>query len=216
MSLTKATITNLFNKEKLTCLFNPGEYTIAKQNNWQAKGVVGKNVPKVDFTGGGARSMTVELMFDVFEDPAGDVRTYTDKLWDMTMIDPNQKNTKTNKARPPHVLFQWGENWHFRAAITNLSIRFTLFRSNGVPVRALATVTLMEATDDTQQKGTNPTSRAEPGLKRRLVRPRDTLATISHEEYGSPNYWREIAEANGIDDPQGLQPGQLLGIPNLR
>ncbi len=216
MSLTKATITNLFNNETLICLFNPTEYTVAKQNNWQVKGVVGRNVPKVDFTGGGARSMSVELLFDVFENPLGDVRDHTERLWAMTLIDPNQKNTQTNKARPPHVLFQWGENWHFRAAITNLSIRYTLFRSNGVPVRATASLTLLEAIDATAQPGTNPTSRAEPGLKRRVVRPRDTLATLAHEEYGSPSHWRAIAEANGIDDPLDLRPGQLLSIPNLR
>ena len=41
---------------KLTCLFNPTEYSIAKTNNWKTKDNVGKNVPQVDFTGGGARS----------------------------------------------------------------------------------------------------------------------------------------------------------------
>ena len=185
MSLTKATITNLNNKEKIACLFNPTEYTIAKTNNWQAKPVVGKNVPKMEFTGGGARSMTVELLFDVFEDPLGDVRNHTDKLWKLLLTDPSKQNTSTKKARPPYILFEWGDNWHFKAAITSLSIRFTLFRHNGVPVRALASITLMEAIDENDKPGTNPTSYAEPGMKRRMVKPRDTLAAIAYEEYGN-------------------------------
>ncbi|MBN9502676.1 MAG: hypothetical protein BGO01_02365 [Armatimonadetes bacterium 55-13] len=215
MSLTKATITNLNNKEKIACLFNPTEYTIAKTNNWQAKPVVGKNVPKMEFTGGGARSMTVELLFDVFEDPLGDVRNHTDKLWKLLLTDPSKQNTSTKKARPPYILFEWGDNWHFKAAITSLSIRFTLFRHNGVPVRALASITLMEAIDENDKPGTNPTSYAEPGMKRRMVKPRDTLAAIAYEEYGNSALWRQIAEANRIDDPLSIQPGQILGIPSL-
>ena len=215
MSLTKATITNLNNKENIACLFNPTEYTIAKTNNWQAKPVVGKNVPKMEFTGGGARSMTVELLFDVFEDPLGDVRNHTDKLWKLLLTDPSKQNTSTKKARPPYILFEWGDNWHFKAAITSLSIRFTLFRHNGVPVRALASITLMEAIDENDKPGTNPTSYAEPGMKRRMVKPRDTLAAIAYEEYGNSALWRQIAEANRIDDPLSIQPGQILGIPSL-
>lgn len=215
MSLTKATITNMYSKEKVQCLFNPTEYTIAKTNNWQAKPVVGKNVPKMDFTGGGARSMTVELMFDVFEDPLGDVRQYTDKLFKLCLIDPSQKNAKTKKARPPFILFEWGDNWQFKAAITSLSIRFTLFRHNGVPVRALANMTLMEAVDENEKPGTNPTSYSDNGMKRRMVKPRDTLAGIAYEEYGSSAKWRAIADANQIDDPLSLQPGQILAIPTL-
>jgi LysM repeat protein len=215
MSLTKATITNLYSNEKLTCLFNPTEYTIAKTNTWQSKPVVGKDVPKLDFTGGGARTMTVELMFDVFEQPGGDVRAHTEKLSKMTLIDQSKKNKKTKKARPPYVLFEWGENWQFKAAITSLSIRFTLFRSNGVPVRAIASVTLQEAVDENEKKGTNPSSYAEPGMKRRMVRMGDTLAGIAHEEYGSPTQWRLIAQANQIYDPMTIQPGQVIAIPRL-
>lgn len=214
MSLTKATITNLYTKEKLTCLFNPTEYTVAKTNNWPSKPVVGKDVPKLDFTGGGARTMTVELMFDVFEEANADVRKHTDVLSKMTLIDASKKNAKTKKARPPYVLFEWGENWQFKAVVTSLSIRFTLFRKNGVPVRALAAVTLTEAVDEADKKGTNPTSYAEPGLKRRVVRPRDTLAGIAYEEYGHSGLWRLIAEANRIDDPMSIEPGQVIAIPN--
>ncbi|RYG39668.1 hypothetical protein EON79_23970, partial [bacterium] len=169
MSLTKASLTNLYTNEKVDCLFNPTEYTIQKTNNWQSKPVVGRNVPKMDFTGGGARTLTVELLFDVYEDPAGDVRTHIDKLNKLTLVEPSKKNTKTEKARPPFVLFEWGQNWHFKAAVTQMSVRFTLFRSNGVPVRAMVNLSLQEAEDETEKPGTNPTSHAEPGLRRRLV-----------------------------------------------
>lgn len=215
MGLTKATLTNVDNGDRIECMFNPTEYTLAKSNSWQPKPVVGKNVPKMDFTGGGSRSLTVELFFDVYEKQGADVRTDVNKLWALTMIDERTKNRETQRARPPLCIFQWGPNWSFKAAVTNLSVRYTLFRQDGTPVRAVANLTLQEAEDESNQPGTNPTSFTPPGRKRREVRPHDTLAMIAYEEYGDSGLWRTIAEENGIDDPLSLRPGQILSIPPL-
>jgi hypothetical protein len=216
MSLTKATITNLGNNSQFEVLFNPTEYTIAKTNSWQARPVVGRNVPRLDFTGGGSRTLTLELFLDVM-DRSGetDVRPHVDKLWELTMIDEAHRNSSTDRSRPPLCLFQWGGNWHFKAAVTSLSVRYTLFNEDGVPIRAVATCSFEEAEDENEQPGTNPTSYAEAGMRRREVRPRDTLALISYEEYGDSSKWRMIAEANSIHDPRTLTPGQILAIPAL-
>jgi len=226
MGLIKATIVNEDTKAVITCLFNPTEYTVAKTNSWEAKKVVGKNVPPLVFTGGGSSTMSMQLFFDVNEwqyDSAGGgaptqpqrdgVREYIAELWKLVLIDEGKKNASTKRSRPPLCTFQWGQNWWFKAAITSLTVRYTLFREDGVPVRATADVTFQEAEDDTEQKLTNPTSHSEEGYKRREVRPMDTLASIATEEYGSPNKWRRIADANGLEDPLGLRPGQLLAIP---
>lgn len=216
MGLTKGFLINCDTKEQINFLFNPTEYTVAKSNSWEQKRVVGKNVPKTAFTGGGPRTMTMDLFFDVFEIENGDVRTHTDQLWKLCMINAGTENPNTQRSDPPYCIFQWGPNWHFKAAVTTLSVRFTLFREDGTPVRATANITLQDVEDNTVQLGTNPTSESEPGRKRREVRPHDTLATIAYEEYGSPNHWRLIARANAVDDPFSLQPGEVLAIPPLQ
>ena len=79
MGLEKLILQNSDKPEKkLTCLFNPTEYSIAKTNNWKTKDNVGKNVPQVDFTGGGAKQLSLTLFFDVLEQPGADVRRYVD------------------------------------------------------------------------------------------------------------------------------------------
>lgn len=215
MGLTKATLTNLDNQDKLDVLFNPTEYSIKKDNQWKQKPVVGKNVPKLDFTGGGSRTLTMDLFFDVYETKGADVRDHVNKLWNLTMIDETKKNPKTKRARPPLCLLQWGPNWTFKAALTSLSVSYTLFREDGTPVRATAKVTLQEAEDDSEKKGTNPTSFAELGRRCREIRPHDTLALIAYEEYGASSLWRNIAIDNEIDDPKDLRPGQIISIPAL-
>lgn len=213
MSLTKATIKNIDTNETLTCLFNPTEYTIAKQNQWEARPVVGRNVPRLEFTSGGARTMTVELMFDVYEQPGADVRTHIDKLWKLVMIESRTRSSRTRRGRPPLCMFQWGGDWQFKAAVTSISVKYTLFRQNGTPVRAVATLSLQEGDDSSEQRAQNPTSGSLPGYKKREVKPHDTLAGIAFQEYGTSTEWRRIAEANQIDDPLAIKPGMILAIP---
>ena len=216
MGLTKATIKNLDTQDTIKCLFNPTEYTVAKTNPWNSKSVIGKNVPELEFTGGGAKILTMELFFDVHEEKgSGDVRNHIDKLWKLTLISDKTKNRETDRGRPPLCLFQWGPHWYFTAVVTSLSVRYTLFHQDGTPVRAIANITFQEAEDDDKQKGTNPTSYAEPGRRRREVRPHDTLPLIAYEEYGDPNQWRAIAQENHLDDPNDLHPGDILAIPPL-
>jgi hypothetical protein len=215
MGLEKATITNLDTQDKIKVLFNPTEYTIAKQNQWQAKPIVGKNVPKMEFTSGGSKTMTFELFLDVFEEDKGDVRTHVNKLWDLTMINEKNKDKKTNRSRPPLCLFQWGPDWQFQAAVTSLSVRYTLFRLDGTPARATASITLQEATDDKDQPKTNPTSGSMPGYRRCQVGVHDTLPLIAHREYGDSTQWRSIAQANDLDDPNAIEAGMVLSIPPL-
>lgn len=216
MALEKAKLQNCDTKEFLHCLYNPTEFTIQKSNPYGDRHVVGKNTPKKPFTGGGSRQLSVELFFDVYEEDGKDVREHTDKLWQFVMINQDKKNPKTQKSDPPLCIFSWGQgDQGFKAAMTNLTVRYTLFREDGTPVRATASVSLQEAEDETDQPGTNPSSQGEPGLKRRMVRPDDTLPTIAFEEYGDPNRWRRIADANDLTDPTALRAGDILTIPRL-
>jgi nucleoid-associated protein YgaU len=46
-----------------------------------------------------------------------------------------------------------------------------------------------------------------------VVKQGDTLAEIAKDELGSADEWKQIASANGIDDPEKLRVGQKLKIP---
>ena len=213
MGLTKATIKNLDTGDIIACLFNPTEFTVTKSNPWQSKPVVGKDVPSLEFTGGGARELSMELFLDVSNSSHADVGTDVKKLFALTLITEKQYNIKSKKSRPPRCQFVWGSNETFTAVVMNLETRYTLFRPNGTAVRATCKIKFQESEDDNVPKGQNPTSFSPGGRKRREVRPHDTLALISFEEYGDSTHWRKIALENEIDDPASLRPGQILAIP---
>ena len=52
--------------------------------------------------------------------------------------------------------------------------------------------------------------------KYRTVCQGDTLWAFSAREYGQPEQWRAIADANGLDNPRRLRSGERLVVPALK
>jgi hypothetical protein len=202
-------------------MFNPKEYTFSKQNKWEEKTAKGQSVPHLEFSGGAPANLKLQLLFDTYEDhppisKAGeDVRKYTKGLWDMMKISDKNKNPKTKKGEPPHCQFEWGSLWSFEAVIESISQKFTLFKSDGTPLRATLDVAFKQVKDEGQYPRQNPTSGGGAEERIRVVREGETLAGIAYEEYGDPTVWRHLANQNQILDPSRLRPGQMLLVTPL-
>jgi hypothetical protein len=203
-------------------MFNPGEYSITKTNNWNLKAHKGSNVPQLEFGGGEPRTLQLELLFDASLPRKGmgstDVRAATNQLFNFMMIDkqPPLKGTNSKMGRPPKCRLVWGDDKNqFDCYITNCQVKYTMFNEQGVPIRAIATLTLKEERDPAKLLPTNPTSLGEPGNRQWQVEQGDRLDWIAYKEYGDADQWRRIAEANHLDDPLDLQPGMRLAIPPM-
>lgn len=224
-SLAPAALFNLdaADSKPIYCLFNPKEYTVGKQNQWTLGTVKGFNVPQFEFGGGQAATLQMQLFFDTYSGAKGkgpdgsqavDVRErYTEKIWNLMLVDPNKTDQKNKAGRPPRVRFQWGRNWSFEAVIVSINQHFTLFLADGTPVRATLDVQFQQVQDDGNLPPQNPTSAGDGGERQWTVRAGDTLAGIAYSAYGDPNLWRRIADANGLFRVRRLQPGTVLGLP---
>ncbi|MGH2350397.1 MAG: CIS tube protein, partial [Chloroflexota bacterium] len=196
--------------EVVECHFNPNDFTVTRSNKWEAQEASGAGLPDVTFGGMGARTLQMTLVFDSYESKS-DITLSTGKLAGLMEV-PNVQSPSGRAARPPHVEFGWGNFRSFRAVITQMSQKFTLFTADGTPVRATVQVTLQEVPKEAakkQGKGQNPTSVATGARKVRIVQPGDTIDWLAADELGDPNAWRRLAEANRLDDPRRLLPGQV-------
>lgn len=211
--LAPATIENLATHDKVYCMFNPNEYTLAKTNQYATDKVKGKNTPKVKFSQGGSETLKLQLFFDSYAEGT-DIRAHTQALWKMMMVSDQKKNQKNNKSEPPHVAFDWGV-FHFEAVITSISQKFTLFLEDGTPVRTTVDVTFQQVEDKQDHHGQNPTSGGGPPIQTHIVQAEDRLDLIAAHVYGDPTQWRVIARENGITHPLHLREGQQLIIPAL-
>ena len=209
--MEKAKIVNVDTKEEIECLFNPNEYTLDKSNTWTQKPVKGENVPNLEFGGGSSTTLTMQLFLDT-STTGGDVRETTNKVRKLMEVDQGAKDMTSVKGRPPVIEFHWGRIWTFKAVITRLTERCTLFRDDGIPIRATLDVTLLQAKDASVYPAQNPTTMNITGYKQWTVRDGDTIDWIAFNEYGDSNMWRYIADLNGLDNPNRLRPGQKLAI----
>jgi hypothetical protein len=153
--------------------------------------------------------MTLEMFLDASDQSSGDVSKDVQKLFDACA--PTAASDSKNKPLPPLVRFGW-DKVYFNGYMESVNAKYTLFRQDGKPIRALCSITLKEFPKD--QAKQNPTSGSERAQRSVQVVAGDTLAGIAWREYGDPTRWRVIAEANGIDDPLRLRPATRLLVPS--
>jgi nucleoid-associated protein YgaU len=210
-TFAEATVKNLTDGEEVKCLFRPKEYTFKKQNEWKPGKATGLSVKPPKFQGGQPMTLDMELFFDTYEAKT-DVRNATNGLWRMMKVTEKKKDGETKKSEPPHVEFRWGNMWSFKAVITSIQQKFTLFLPDGTPVRSTVQISFLQAEDDGKYPGQNPTSGGREGHAVHIVKEGETIDWIAFVEYGSSNAWRHLARTNNLDEPDRLRAGQRLLI----
>ncbi len=220
MDIAEATITNVKEPSQVVkCQFRPHEFSFVKKNNWEQPKTNRKSPKKAfqppNFSGSSPFTLTMDLLFDTNEVKGNpDVRQFTQILWNMMLPEKGKENSITGNSDPPHVVFRWGTFYSFEAVITDMTQQFTLFKSDGTPVRAHVKITFLQAALDMQIKPQNPTSGGVQDYKVHIVKDGETIDWIAFERYGDPEAWRALATANNLDDPSRLQAGQrLLLVP---
>jgi len=191
-------------KPAITLCFNPTEYQIQKSNTFAAIPIPGLEAPPIQFVRGESEKLTVELLVDT-SDTLEDVRVkYVDKIRELM-----QKNRELHA--PPIVSLTWDRDL-FRGVLDSLGVTYVLFSPEGVPLRARLALSLTEYPSDVHRERENHSPDRE---KTWVARRGDTLASVAVAVYRDPARWREIARANGIQDPRRLRPGVVLTVPRL-
>jgi nucleoid-associated protein YgaU len=116
-------------------------------------------------------------------------------------------------AKLPTLIFTWGP-LVYEVCLKSADISYVRFTESGEPIRAKVSIVMQEQPSLLAILSTNPTSGGLPGRGQHVVSTGDSLQSIANANYGSPGRWRALAEANGIDDPTRLRPGQVVYLPN--
>lgn len=208
---------------KIPALFNPNQISYSKSVNWkQTPGLTQKYTQtwKMDYSDTTPETMSITLFYDTYEQAGAlkgtiwwyflktpTVFDYTAKLAHLARFDEELHN-------PPKCILQWGKVTLFTGVLSSLKQNYTLFLEDGTPVRGTADCTFTEVAMDSDK--TRYELHSPDVDKTYVVRPGDTLDRIAAALYEDRSQWRVIAEANGIDNPRNLVPGQVLHIPKLR
>lgn len=206
--------------------FNPTELSFDKQAQLAEIAIPGLDAPLQQFVRGNAEKLTLELFCDTTEHGIGigakSVTAQTDKFYQLVKILPE-------RHAPPVVTFLWnqhfpgdslGEAWGnqrrntFTGVAESVRQRFTMFSTEGIPLRATVTLVLREYRPIEQQLFELNLSSPDR-THSHVLAVGETLSAVAARYYDQPGEWRRIAEANGIEDPRRLRPGMHLTVPSI-
>lgn len=202
------------NGTSIEVLFNPSEYNLSDSANYSEKTVPGYDGPITQYVSGAATTLTLTLYFDTYQAPSidnpveggKDVSIHTRKLMELTKI-------QGSLHRPPSVTFCWG-SLQFQGVVVEVRQNFTMFLSDGKPVRAKVDVTFKSVMDPKESKRKAPFESPDR-TKFRTIHEKEQLWQFAYNEYGDADKWRVIAQANNISNPLNISAGQVIHLPAL-
>lgn len=215
MLLAKAQLEADDPKGKVVFQFNPESISLSKSANFKERPTQTANdAPEQQFEGTEGTSLSFDVLLDATGPGGQDVSTAVNLMASWT--NPTEKSRSSQKPEPPGLVFSWGQfkvlqAGDFKCHLSSISANYTMFSPSGVPLRAKVKLQL-KAKGSTPQRQ-NPTSGGIRPHRRHVLQRGDSLGVIAAREYGDAGYWRQIAEANGIDDPFRLPAGRQLILP---
>lgn len=196
---------------KCSVKINPSSYTHDFQVNYDNSTAQGAPGTTLKFKG-----MPPEtISFDIHFDATGAIENNTVPV--KTQLDQFKKvafNYNGSIHEPNYLVVSWG-SLVFKSKLTTLNISYSLFKKDGTPLRAKATVKFEEATDaNLLAKEANNKS---PDLTHLIIiKEGDTLPIICNDVYGDPSYYIEVAKFNNIVNFRNLVPGSKLYLPPIK
>lgn len=225
---------NEINRDHWTTVqFNPETLKVTFANQIQTPSGAGdqNGTPARQFVGAGTTKLVLQIWFDVMaladgENTENDVRNLTRKV--SYFITPQPTNDNPPKFIPPAIRFVWG-SFQFDGIMESLEESLEFFSPDGRPLRASMSLNLSQQkikafNVPSSQRGRRPPpsapgSSADPaaaaGTKPLTSAPAGTTVQGLADAAGKGADWQSIAQANGIENPRLLSPGQFLDL-NVR
>jgi hypothetical protein len=204
-------------RQYVTFAFNPTSYSLRAGAYWSESGVLDKTAgpPLPQFHHTTARLLELgELYLDATTSKdasiAGDVE-FLVSLCSCNAVASELSSLLGRESSPPFVRFVWGTTVSFLSYVEEARIEYLMFRPNGAPIRAKVSVTLREMPSSLLPQ--NPTSGGRATHSSHVLVEGETLQSVATAATGDPTRWRDVAQANGIDDPFRVRPGDALLVP---
>ncbi len=128
--------------------YNPKELQIDKSVPWQKHNKANANGLQLEFTGAEGRTMSVDLLFDGYEEKES-ILSKVSTLETLATV-RDESSTQDAMRRPHHCVVVWGTvmgggDSKFKCVIEQISTKYTMFSHDGIPLRATVTLKLKEA-----------------------------------------------------------------------
>jgi hypothetical protein len=113
---------------------------------------------------------------------------------------------------PRYLKLFWGENFMLQCVLTNLDINYTLFSTNGEPLRAKISATFLDHIAKEQRVARE--NKRSPDLSHvREVKGDDRLDLLTYKIYNNSKFLLQVAKANNLPRLRNIPAGTSLLFP---
>ncbi|HRD83030.1 MAG TPA: LysM peptidoglycan-binding domain-containing protein [Saprospiraceae bacterium] len=200
--------------DKFEALINPESYTLDYKLKFsdgaQGQGTSGQQL-KYEYTA------PEELAFEFLFDNTGivDGKPRESIADDLKRFKEVVLEYKGDSHEPRHFKLVWGKHFVFKGRVTEVSIAYKLFNADGTPIRAIARVAFKSSIEE-QMRAAQEDNNSPDLTHIRKVKAGDTLPLMCYRIYGTPEYYLQVAEANGLSHFRSLVPGMDIEFPPIQ
>jgi len=210
---------------------NPGSYTLNKLINYSRHTGQGDSATEALYHSSAPVNLSFEFLFDgtgVVPEPSalgdiplvGAIASALSGPKKFVVMDEIKKFDQLvykfdgNVHRPRELLLVWG-TLVLSCVLASVSYRYTLFKPDGTPLRAIASCSFCEHVPREQAK--RQENAMSPDLTHlRDIRDGDTLPALANAIYGKPELYLEVARVNKLVNFRKLRPASRIAFPPLR
>lgn len=208
--------------------YNPTTLNVTHDVKYDCKkrSTSGNSNPKFIHTN--PRTVSMELLFDstgASPSSIGSLATLAEQVGLKTNLDIKRVDVQVqlfmklayqispDDHQPLGIMLSWG-TFVLNCRLTSASVNYTMFASDGSPLRARVSVSVKEVIPDTLLQ--KILSLASPDLSKSVtVKEGDNLQLLCQQVYGNPALYTQVAAVNKLSNYRKLVPGTQLLFPPI-
>lgn len=193
-----------------TAMFNPNKYNLRYEIEYDKKGPAGSSPSAPKFSNMKQQELSLEFFLDCTGVENADGVFVDQKVDDFLKLAYKYDGSK-HKNNYLRVVWSY---LVFDCVLKDADIAFTLFRSDGRPLRAKITAKFLGFVND--QKRVLSDKAQSPDLTHyRVVKDKEKLPLMAQGIYESNAYYLDVAQANGLVNFRKLKTGEQIYFPPL-
>jgi LysM repeat protein len=197
--------------DSYTALINPDKYTQNYEIHFNEEQGIGTSNASIKYKKSAPQGVSFELIFDgtgILSSDRTDVKSEIETFKKIAY----EYNGDIHK--PNYLQLIWGKGLNFKCQLTSLSLNYTLFKSDGTPLRAKASVSFKEFQNP--KKIAAEEKKKSPDMTHEwVVRAGDSLPQLAQQIYGDSSQYLKVASFNKLANFRYLIPGTTLYFPPL-
>lgn len=204
-------------------------YTLINPESYKYKYKIENNDDQAPGTSAGARNFSkslpeeieLEFLFDrtgvIIDNSGGNKKTYTDEgegvVEDLEKFKRIVLEYQGDEHKPNYVKISWG-TLLFKGSLEEMTINYKLFKPDGTPLRAVASVKFVGFVEDDLRVAKE--NNQSPDVSHYYqMKEGETLPYVCHKFYGDSMYYQAVASANNIISFRDIKTGTQLVFPPI-